>query len=96
MAQARALMEFDAWISANPKAQTADIFSEAQAVVGRCEAISLGDMKMATGLPRYYDGTRAAITLQALDAAEDQTVAALDAQTLTKVQTEQELQKIET
>jgi hypothetical protein len=53
-------------------------------------------MQKATGLPRYYDGTRVAITLRALDAAENQTVAALDAQTLIKVQIEQELQKIET
>jgi hypothetical protein len=94
-AQAQAIVEFDNWAQANPRATRSDAITEAQAVIRRYQVIQFENIAIALGQPQFITGGRDQITLPALDAAEREVLRRLDAGTLTRAQADQEIRKIE-
>lgn len=94
-AQAEALAEFDSWFDANRAADRTAALDEARNVVQRYQAIAFDRMSIAMGLPRNFRGARAAVTPEALDAAERATLQQLDAGGLSRDMAAGELRKIE-
>jgi hypothetical protein len=94
-AQAQAIVEFDNWAQANPRATRSDAINEAQAVIRRYQVIQFEQVGLALGQPSFISGGREAITLQSLDAAEREVLARLDGGRLSREQADQELRKIE-
>lgn len=94
-AQAQALVEFDNWATANPRAGRQETIEEAQGIIRRYQVIAFERMAIGVGLPRAYRGARADMTTEALDGAEQETIRQLDAKALSAEQASQELRKIE-
>lgn len=92
---ANALSEFDDWSVANPKATRQEYQTEARAIIQRYQIVSYEQMSLSQGLPRMYRGTRGEMSVEALDAAESETIQQLDSGRLSEAQASQELQKIE-
>jgi hypothetical protein len=92
--QAQALAEFDDWAVANPNATRADTMAEAQRTIARYQIVNYQNMSLATGLPRFYTGTRDALKTGDLDQAEAATIKAMDAGQLSREQSDLELRKI--
>lgn len=92
--QAQALVEFDNWAAEHPDATRAQAIEEAQKTIARYQIVNYQQMSIATGLPRYYTGTRDALKTTDLDAAEARTVQDLDGNKISREQADQELRKI--
>ena len=92
--QSSALAEYDAFAEANPQATRLEFNREAQAVIDRFEILNFDQMKIAVGLPRFFDGTRDDLTVEDLDAAERNVVNALDEKRMTASGADQELRKL--
>lgn len=93
--QAQALVEFDNWAAAHPQATRSEAQEEAQNTIRRYQVINYEQMSLATGLPRYFAGTRDALSFADLDAAEARVLAELDGGGMSRAQADQELRKIE-
>jgi hypothetical protein len=86
-AQQQAMTEFDNWAAANPRATRADYLNEAQETVKRYQIVPFDQMKLATGLSRYFGPkTRDAVTVEDVDAAEARLTVEMDAGRLTPEQ----------
>lgn len=94
-AQAQAIVEFDNWARANPRANAADAVAEAQNVIKRYQIIQFQNLSLAIGVPRFVEGGRSAISLENLATAESEVIRRLDAGQLSREQADQELRKIE-
>jgi hypothetical protein len=94
-AMGQALVEFDSWAEANPRASRSEALAEAQSIAARYETIKWSEMAQVVGLPRFHRGSREALDEAALDRAETETLRALEAGRLTPAQADQEARKIE-
>lgn len=94
--QAQALVEFDNWAAANPKAPRADALAAAQDTVKRYQALNYNEMSVATGLPQGFTGNRQTLDTNALDTAEESVVRRLTAGEISRETADLEGRKIET
>jgi hypothetical protein len=75
-AQQQALTEYDNWAAANSRAGRAEHLTEAQETVKRYQIVPFDQMKLATGLSRYFGPrSREAVTSEDVDAAETKLMA---------------------
>lgn len=91
---AQALLEYENNAAAHPGATREELQGQAQQIIKRYQIISFNDMSMATGLPKYYSGTRDSMTLDDVGAAEAKTLEALDTKKLSSAQADQELRTL--
>ena len=92
--QSSAMAEIDAFAEANPQASRLEYNREAEAVVDRFQILNFDQMKIALGLPRFFDGRRDDLSIDDLDVAERLAVKAFDEKRLTDDGLEQELRKL--
>ena len=92
--QSSAMAELDAFAEANPQATRLEFNREAEAVIDRFQLLNFDQMKIALGLPRFFDGRRDDLSLDDVDAAEREAVRAFDEKRLTPDGLEQELRKL--
>lgn len=94
---AQALVEFDNWAQANPRATRADMTSEAQDIIRRYQVVDTSQMKLATGASRYFGvKSREEITPADIETAEKNLFADIESGRLTKAQQEFEIRLLET
>lgn len=71
-ARARAIMEFDSWIEANPKAQPHEILQEANSIARRAAIVQFDQMRNANPISKYFGAkTRSAVTIEDVVEAEN-------------------------
>jgi hypothetical protein len=92
--QSEALDEFDVWMQAHPQASPAEVRDFYRDLADRAQALTLGDGELSLVAPRSLGGSRDAITLDSLTAAEKRVIADLDAGRLSKTEADLELQRI--
>jgi GH24 family phage-related lysozyme (muramidase) len=94
--RSQALVEFDNWAQANPRAPRAETIAEAQEIIKRYQIIDTGGMKLATGASRYF-GTKSKneIASTDIDEAETKLNDDINNSRLTKAQMEFEIRLLE-
>jgi hypothetical protein len=95
-AQAQALSEFDNWSSANPRADRATAMTQAQDIIKRYQVVPYDQMKMATGVSRYFGPkSRNEVTIADVDAAETKLWQDIQSGRLSREQQEFEIRLLE-
>lgn len=92
---ASALVDYDEWAIANPRATRQEHLDEARATIQRYQIVNYEQMSMSQGLPRYFKGARSEMSMERLDQAEAETMRQFDARAMSQSQATQELQRIE-
>jgi hypothetical protein len=93
--QAQALIEFDNWSVANPRATRADAISTAQDIIKRNQVVPFDQMKLGTGVSKYFGPkSRSAISLDDVAAAEVKLYDDMQANRLSKEQSEFEVRQL--
>jgi hypothetical protein len=94
--QAQALSEFDNWSTANPRADRATAMSQAQDIIKRYQVVPYDQMKMATGVSRYFGSkSRNEVTITDVDAAETKLWQDIQSGRLSREQQEFEIRLLE-
>lgn len=92
----QALIEYDNWMQANPRAERADAVAQAQEIVRRYEIVKSSDMKSAIGLSRYFGPkSKDEVTSTDIDAAEIKLYQDIEGNRLSKPQAEFEIRLLE-
>jgi hypothetical protein len=95
-AQAQALSEFDNWAAANPRADRATAMTQAQDIIKRYQVVPYDQMKLATGVSRYFGSkSRNEVTIADVDAAETKLWQDIQSGRLSREQQEFEIRLLE-
>ena len=95
IAQAEALVDFDAWVEASPKATRAEAVEKAREIRERYQNVAFDRMKIAMPKPYGFLGSKEQVTIDAVAGAKQRVLADLDAGRLSREAVAHELQRLD-
>ena len=95
IAQAEALVDFDTWVDASPKATRAEAVEKAREIRDRYQNVAFEKMTIALPRPYGFLGSKPDVNIDAVAAAKQRILADLDANLLSRERASRELQRID-
>ena len=95
IAQAEALVDFDAWVETSPKATRAEAVEKAREIRDRYQNVAFDRMKIALPRPYGFAGSKEQVTTDAIAGAKQRVLADLDAGRLSQEAVARELQRLD-